>query len=43
MRCYNMANNRYEPEFKEKVLCLYLEEGRTKKVLPKNITSERAH
>lgn len=28
-----MANNRYEPELKEKVLRLYLEEGRTKKSL----------
>lgn len=38
-----MANNRYEPELKEKVVFLYLEEGRTKKVLPKNIISERVH
>lgn len=30
---YNMPNNRYEPELKEKVLRLYLEEGRTKKSL----------
>lgn len=28
-----MSNNRYEPELKEKVLRLYLEEGRTKKSL----------
>lgn len=28
-----MANNRYEPELKEKVLRLYLEKGRTKKSL----------
>lgn len=28
-----MANNRYEPEFKQKVLRLYLEEGRSKKSL----------
>lgn len=28
-----MANNHYEPELKEKVLRLYLEEGRTKKSL----------
>lgn len=28
-----MSNNHYEPEFKEKVLRLYLEEGRTKKSL----------
>lgn len=28
-----MPNNRYEPELKEKVLRLYLEEGRTKKSL----------
>ncbi|MGF6375665.1 transposase-like protein [Clostridiales Family XIII bacterium PM5-7] len=26
-----MANNHYEPELKQKVLRLYLEEGRTKK------------
>lgn len=28
-----MSNTRYEPELKEKVLRLYLEEGRTKKSL----------
>ena len=28
-----MTNNRYEPELKQKVLRLYLEEGRTKKSL----------
>gem|GEM_PF-958304 len=28
-----MSNNHYEPEFKEKILRLYLEEGRTKKSL----------
>ena len=28
-----MSNNRYKPELKEKILCLYLEEGRTKKSL----------
>jgi transposase len=28
-----MANNRYEPELKDKILRLYLEEGRTKKSL----------
>ena len=28
-----MINNRYEPELKQKVLRLYLEEGRTKKSL----------
>ena len=28
-----MANNHYEPELKQKVLRLYLEEGRTKKSL----------
>ncbi|MDD3394220.1 MAG: hypothetical protein PHG19_06220 [Anaerotignum sp.] len=28
-----MSNNHYEPELKEKVLRLYLEEGRTKKSL----------
>ena len=30
-----MSNNRYEPELKEKILRLYLEEGRTKKSLTK--------
>ncbi len=28
-----MSNNHYEPELKEKILRLYLEEGRTKKSL----------
>ena len=28
-----MSHNRYEPEFKEKILKLYLEEGRTMKSL----------
>ncbi len=28
-----MSDKHYEPEFKEKVLRLYLEEGRTKKSL----------
>ena len=28
-----MTNNRYEPDLKEKIIRLYLEEGRTKKSL----------
>lgn len=28
-----MLNNRYEPELEERILRLYLEEGRTKKSL----------
>ena len=36
-----MSNNQYEPEFKEKVLRLYLEEGWTKKSLTEEFNLEQ--
>ena len=37
-----MTNNRYEPELKQKVLRLYLEEGRTKKSLTEEYNLDKA-